>query len=107
MAPCLEVEMPSVGAPDSELLKVTPNQTAMIQRAKADPGDPTVLLQGLLGQMPGVDSIRAADMAMGTDMALYNLGTKAERMAKLEERAARRAEREKSGRGRGKKRRRR
>jgi hypothetical protein len=100
MAPALEIQMPEIGAPQSELLQATPNQTAMTNRAKVDPGDPTVLLQGLLGQLPGVDGIRAADMAMGTDLALHNLGAKAERMAMLEEREAKRIARERMGGGR-------
>lgn len=93
VAPALEIELPEVEEPEdpSKVMPMLPtrNEVMMASRALADPDDPTVLLQGMLGQMPGVYAGRAADMAVNTDIALNNLGVKAKRMAKLAERAER------------------
>ena len=100
--PSLEVDLPEVREPESELVNLTQNQQIMTQRAMAPGGhdDPAVLLQGLLSQMPGVDNSLAADMTVGTDMALYNLSAKAKRMHNLDERKRKHDERGTSKRGR-------
>lgn len=93
VAPALEVTLPEVEEVDdpSKVMPMLPsrNEVMMASRALADPDDPTVLLQGMLGQMPGVYAGRAADMAVNADIALNNLGVKAKRLAKLAERAER------------------
>jgi hypothetical protein len=84
--PQLEVEVPQKILPSQ-------NEVRMASRALDDPDAQSVLLQGMLGKLPGVNSGRAADMAFNADMALNNLGVRAKRMADLERRKERRAKR--------------
>jgi hypothetical protein len=86
-APALEID---IGETKKLIAEVTQAETQMIARAQADPEDPSVLLQGLLGNLPGVDAARSADMALNTDIALHNLGVKAKRMHRTEAREERR-----------------
>jgi len=89
--PQLEVELPQVRKPDKpDSIIPSKNVVHMASRALEDPNDPSVLLQGMLGRLPGVNANRAADMAFNADMALNNLGVRAERMAELERRRERR-----------------
>ena len=87
-APMLEVEQP-VKAEVKKVAVLTKNQNRMAQKAMRDPEDPSVLLQGMLGQMPGMTSTLAADMAIGTSQALNNLGASANRIHDLAQRAKR------------------
>ena len=83
----LEVDVPQTKG----VAEPTKAEIQMTKRATADPGDPSVLLQGMLGNLPGVDGTRAAGMALNADVALHNLGVKARRQIDLARRAERAA----------------
>lgn len=98
--PMLEVEKPET-VDKTEIKRVAElshNQNLMTQRAMKDPDDPSVLLQNMLGTMPGMTNSLSADMAIGTSRALNNLGVTANRMHKLEERAKRQGKPDRKGR---------
>lgn len=85
--PTLEVDLPT--KKKEKLIEASRAQVQMTKRAVANPDDPSVLLQGLFGEM-GIDDERSADMALSADTALHNLGVEAKRQDRLAQRAERR-----------------
>jgi hypothetical protein len=83
--PALEIDLGSAPPPPDEIEAATREETAIMA---LDADDPTALLAGQFGSLPGVNHARAAKMATRTNGALHNLNVRARRDLDLARRQA-------------------